>query len=442
MPAAYRHLFVTKRYKGLRGGRGAGRSWLAATALIAHARTSCERVLCTREYQTTIRESVHHLLRARIEGLGLAKEFDITDISIRHLRSKSEFIFKGLRYDPQGIKSLEGITKVWIEEARTVSRESLIILDPTLRNSSEIWATWNPEDSEDAIEAFFADKDETDKVVVTTTWRDNPFFPEDLQKLRAHDEALAKATGDWDAYNWVWEGQFRKISEAAVFRRRVVVEAFETPPGARFFHGADWGFANDPTALIRCYMSGEPDGKHLWIDEEIFGFGVDIDETPALFGRIPTSRAWPIKADCSRPETINYIKRAGFNIVGADKWSGSVEDGIAYLKGFVCIHIHDRCKNMIEEAKLYSYKKDRLTDEVLPVLVDAHNHGWDAVRYALGDYIKAKGRVIVSAAALARAQQPSGVGFMPSNPGAPSSSGGLGISDAALERMNNLQRGW
>lgn len=393
VPPAYAPAFRPKRYKGLRGGRGAARSWTAATALLAKARSYHRRVLCTREYQATIKDSVHQLLRTRIEGMGLVKEFRITENSVRHEITGSDFIFKGLRHDPQGIKSLEGVTDVWIEEAASVSGESLLILDPTIRaDGSEIWATWNPEDSEDPIEKFFANAPDEDKVVIKTTFRDNPFFPSTLEKQRANALEIAKRTGDFEIYNWIWEGEFRKISSRFVFRKRVIVEDFDTPANVDFKHGADWGFANDPTALVRCYMTDALDGKHLWIDREAFGTGVEIDETPQLFDTIPTARRWAIKADSARPETISYMKRKGFNISAASKWSGSVEDGIAYLKGFVCIHIHrNNCPRMIEEARLYSYKVDRVTQEVLPVLVDAYNHGWDAVRYALDGYITGSG---------------------------------------------------
>lgn len=362
------------------------------------------RILCTREYQTSIQESVHQTLRSRITDIGVGNEFHITDRSIKCVLTNSEFFFKGLRHDPEGIKSLEGITDVWIEEAHSVSANSLTILDPTIRTEgSQIVATWNTEDPEAPIEEFFKLVDPDDAVVVDSNYKDNPFFPAVLEKQRARAEQLANETGDWDAYNWIWLGHYRKISDACVFGRRVVVEAFETPENARFFHGADWGFANDPTALVRCFISVEADGKHLWIDQEAFGYKVELDETPALFDQISTSRKWPIKADSSRPETISYIHRSHFNIKAADKWPGSVEDGIAYLKSFVKIHIHVRCKHMIEEAKLYSYKKDRFSGEVLPILVDAYNHGWDAVRYALGDYIIHKKPIVFGKAALERA---------------------------------------
>ncbi len=105
----------------------------------------------------------------------------------------------------------------------------------------------------------------------------------------------------------------------------------------------------------------------------------------------PGSRSWPIYADRSRPETISYMARQSFNISAADKWPGSLEDGVAHLKGFVRIHIHERCKHMQQEARLYSYKVDRVTGVVLPIICDSWNHGWDAVRYGLNGYIQKRG---------------------------------------------------
>jgi phage terminase large subunit len=119
--------------------------------------------------------------------------------------------------------------------------------------------------------------------------------------------------------------------------------------------------------------------------------GVEIDNTPKLFEKISTARSWPIKADCSRPETISYVRRAGFNIAPAEKWTGCEEDGIAHLKYFKQIHIHQRCRHLLTEARLYSYKVDKNTGEVLPVLVDKHNHCWDAIRYALDGFIQRRG---------------------------------------------------
>jgi len=132
--------------------------------------------------------------------------------------------------------------------------------------------------------------------------------------------------------------------------------------------------------------------NRLYVEYEAFGHGVELDELPALYDSIPLSRSWPIKADCSRPETISYLaKRKGFNISAAEKWQGSIEDGIAYLKSFDKIVIHPRCRHTAEEFKLYSYKVDPKTNEVLPIIVDKYNHGIDAIRYSLDGYITQAG---------------------------------------------------
>ena len=153
----------------------------------------------------------------------------------------------------------------------------------------------------------------------------------------------------------------------------------------RFYHGADWGFANDPTTLIRCFI----DGKRLYIDREAWGIGVEIDNTPALFDTIDTARKWPIKADCARPETISYMRRQGFKVSAAKKWAGSIEDGIEFLKTFEII-IHPRCQHTIDEFNHYSYKVDKQTGDILPQIVDANNHLCDSLRYSMDGLIKGK----------------------------------------------------
>jgi phage terminase large subunit len=239
---------------------------------------------------------------------------------------------------------------------------------------------------------------------VHVNWSDNPWFPPELELERQYALQLIREAKDDDErvqlqadYDHVWEGAYQTRSDAAVFRRRVIVEDFDDPPEKTRLHlGADWGFANDPTALIRFWITHHRDERgqayqELWLSHEAFGYRAEIDETPDLFDKVPGSRHWPIKADAARPETISYMRRQGFNISGAEKWPGSVEDGIAHVKGFRRIHIHTRCKRMQEEARLYAYKIDRVTGEVLPILVDAHNHGWDAVRYGLDGYIQRRG---------------------------------------------------
>jgi phage terminase large subunit len=127
--------------------------------------------------------------------------------------------------------------------------------------------------------------------------------------------------------------------------------------------------------------------------------GVDLDETPALFDTIETARSWPIRADNARPETISFMKRRGFHISGAKKWAGSIEDGIEYLKSLDIV-IHPRCRHTIDEFNHYSYKIDKQTGDVLPVVVDAWNHCIDALRYSQDGLIKGRGAMQINPAAL------------------------------------------
>lgn len=381
IPAVFKALWEPKRYKIYYGGRGGAKSWAFARTLIIMSLRSRLRILCVREFQTSMADSVHKLLCDQISALKLDGYFKVTRSGIVNILG-SEFIFKGISTNTQEIKSLEGVDICWVEEAQAVSETSWELLIPTIRKEgSEIWVSFNPVEEEDATYRRFVLSPPPGSVVVKVGYRDNPYFPD---TLRGEMEACLAA--DPDAYDWIWEGNCRKISEAQIFKGRYVVEAFDTPAGVRFFHGADWGFAQDPTVLVRSFIK---DGK-LYVDAEAYGVGVELDETPALFESVPTARKWPIRADGARPETIRHMLRRGFNIRAAKKWPGSVEDGIAALKGFAKIVIHPRCKHTAEEFRLYSFKVDKTSGDILPIIIDAHNHCIDALRYSLDGFIRNK----------------------------------------------------
>lgn len=372
------------------------------------------RILCVRELQNSIQESVHKLIADRIEGLGLSAFYDVQKDRILGTNG-TEIIFAGIKTDPGKIKSTEGINICFVEEAEKVSETSWKVLIPTIRGpGSEIWICFNPREATDATYKRFALRLPPLARRITINWDDNPWFPAELELERRYAISLINEAADDDErsqaqadYDHVWEGACQQHSNASIFRRRVIIEDFPEPPErTRIHYGADWGFANDPTALIRFWTTekmidvlGE-DGitrpvaaQELWISHEAYGYRVDIDELPKLFETVPGSRLWPMKGDSARPETISYVAKQGFNLTAAEKWPGSVEDGIAHLKGFVKIHIHSRCKKMQEEARLYAYKVDRITNEVLPIVLDKNNHGWDAVRYGLDGYIQRRGAV-------------------------------------------------
>ena len=380
-------LFHPSRYKVFYGGRGGAKSWAFAQALVLLAMQKPLRILCARELQVSIADSVHKLLADIIERMGLGSRFEVTKQAIRSING-TEFIFKGLRHNATEIKSLEGVDICWVEEGQSVSKESWDLLIPTIRKEgSEIWISFNPGRPDDETYKRFVLEPPDEAVVVKVGYQDNPWFPDTLRKEMEYCRRVSPAD-----FQHIWEGEPSVLTEAQVFKGRYIIEPFETPENARFFHGADWGFANDPTALVRCFI----DGDRLYVDQEAYGIGVELDETPQLFDSIPTVHKWPIKADSARPETISFMRKRGYNITAAKKWSGSVEDGLAVLKSFEKIVVHPRCRHTAEEFSLYSYKVDKNNGDVLPVLVDAWNHCIDALRYALDGYIHGQGPLKIS----------------------------------------------
>jgi len=182
---------------------------------------------------------------------------------------------------------------------------------------------------------------------------------------------------DPEKYAHVWLGEYQRNSEARVFRNWRIEEC-EPPVGATFRLGADFGFSIDPSCLLRCWI----EGHNLYVDYEAYRIGCEIDQLPDLFMSVPDAERWPLVADTSRPETISYLRRNGLpKIQAAVKGARSVEEGVSFLQSYDII-VHPRCRHLIDELTLYSYKVDPLTDEVLPALDDKDNHLIDALRYA------------------------------------------------------------
>lgn len=396
IPAAYEFLYEKARYKVAYGGRGKAASWSFARVLVYRVLVEQHRVMCTRDVQNSIEESVYQLLVDQIQSLGYAKFFDITKTHIRSKLSGSVIFFRGLNDKTvDNAKSMEGVTIVWCAEAHKMGKKSWKVLRPTIRaGGSEIWVDYNPDEEEQATHQMFAIKPPNNAIIRHINFDQNPFFPAELEEERQESlRAIAEARDDEEReqaqldYNNVWLGHCRKISMAAIFGARTHFEDFETPADANFYHGMDFGYSDDPAAVIRCFES--PDQTILYIDAEAFGYGVEQDELPQLLDQITTTRKYPIYADSSRPETISHVKARGFDISAAEKGPGSVEDGVSFIKSYKKVVIHKtKCPNMVAEAKNYKWKIDKNTGLPLKIIVDAHNHGWDATRYALWRRIK------------------------------------------------------
>jgi phage terminase large subunit len=380
------------RYFALVGGRGSAKSYSVAATLILRAAAKPLRILCAREIQKSIKDSVKRLLDDTIERAGLQGFFTSTDTEIRG-KNGSLILFAGLRTNIDSIKSMEGIDICWVEEAQTVSQSSLDILIPTIRKpESQIYFTWNPKYPTDPVDKMFLPDDLPPKTrFLRVNWDQNPWFPDVLKAEMEYDKRR-----DPDKYKHVWLGGYVSNSEARVFRNWRI-EEFETPAEVTHRFGADWGFASDPTVLIRCHVVN----RTIYVDHEAYRVGCEIMDTPDLFLTVPESEKWPIIADSARPETISHMQRHGFpKIMSAIKGPKSVEEGIEWLKSYDIV-VHPRCQHTIDELTCYSYKTDPLTGVVLPVLADRDNHLIDALRYACEAIRRAAPRKAVEVTPLA-----------------------------------------
>lgn len=361
----FRHLFW-------KGGRGAAKSRSVATGLVIQATERHERVLCGREVQKSIKDSVKRLLDDEIDRLGLRSVFDSTETEIRG-PNDSLFLFSGVRGNANAIKSIEGITTFWGEEAQGFSQASIDTLVPTIRapGSRLIW-TYNPDLPTDPVDVM-AHNPPPNSIVRQVNYFDNKWFPPELRAEMEWDRGR-----DIDKYRHIWLGEYRQNSEARVFKNWRI-ESFESDPNAEYRLGADFGFSIDPSCALRCYI----EGRTIFIDHEAYGLNVEIVNLPSLFMTIPLAEKWWMTADSSRPETISHLRNNGFpRIRPAIKGARSVEEGVEFLKSYDLV-VHPRCQHLIDELTLYSYKLDTLTGQVTPVLADKDNHMIDALRYAV-----------------------------------------------------------
>lgn len=367
-------------YRALYGGRGGGKSQGAARVAAAWGMAERLRILCVREFQASIPESFHAELKEAIsQHPRLSAHYDVGRDYLRG-RNGTEFIFRGIRRNEQSIKSLANIDLTIVEEAEDVPESSWLTLEATVfrRTKSELWALWNPRDEGSPVDKRFIQDPPESLRTAKINHSDNPFFPSALEALRKREQQrLDPAT-----YAHVWEGDYLRNSDAQIFAGRFRVSEFE--PGADWhgpYQGIDWGFSQDPTFATRCWIHND----RLWIEYEARKVGLELDHTADFIkASIPGFDRYATRCDNARPESISYVRNHGLpRAVACKKGKGSVEDGIEHMKSYAEIIVHPRCTEVAKEFRLYSYKVDRLSGDVLPVIVDAHNHGIDSIRYGL-----------------------------------------------------------
>jgi len=248
------------RYKVAYGGRGSAKSWSFARALLIRGVESPTRVLCCRELQKSIGESVHQLLSDQIDSLNLGYYYTVTNTEIRG-KNGTSFGYAGLRHNASGLKSYEGVDISWIEEAQTASKRSLEILIPTIRKEgSEIWVSFNPELEDDEAYKRFVLHQPHDSIVVKVNWQDNPWFPEvlklELEELKERDP---------DAFLHVWEGHCRSVLEGAIYAKELRQAKLEERIGAvpynptkpvHTFWDLGWNSVTGKTAITMAQANG------------------------------------------------------------------------------------------------------------------------------------------------------------------------------------------
>jgi phage terminase large subunit len=386
-PEKLKQLFSASRYKVLYGGRGGAKSWGVARALLIKGVQEPIRVLCAREFQTSIKDSVHKLLCDQIEALQLLSFYEITQANIKG-KNGTEFAFAGLKNNISNIKSFEGVDVCWVEEAQTVSRLSWNVLIPTIRKEkSEIWVSFNPELETDETYQRFVMKPPDDCIQLKVNWSDNPWFPE---TLRLEKDALKER--DLEAYNQVWEGLCRQTVDGAIFASemqqaekdgRITRVAYDATKPVHAVFDLGWSdstaiwflqFVGMETRLIRYIEDSQKTISYYLATMQTFGYVYDIiwlphdaeNKTLAAAGR-----------------SINDIVRAaGYktNILPRVPVADSINAARTIFPS--CYFDREHAADGITCLRHYRYEVDPDTGQFSRTpLHDHYSHGADAFRY-------------------------------------------------------------
>ena len=380
-------LFEKSRYKVLYGGRGGAKSWGVARALLILAAKDTLRVLCAREFQTSLKDSVHKLLCDQIQALGLETFYDVTQATIR-AKNGSDFNFVGLKNNVANVKSYEGVDICWVEEAQTVSRSSWNTLVPTIRKeNSEIWITFNPELETDETFQRFVVHAPDNAIVRKINWSDNPWFP---QTLREEKDQLKLR--DIQAYNNVWEGLCRVTVDGAIFADQMQQAEFDgritkvpydasKPVHAVFDlgwadHTAIWfvQFIGMETRLIRYIQDTQKTMTHYLATLQTFGYVYDTIWLPH------DAKNKTLAAAGMTIEDI--VRNSGFKTRVLDRVPTVDSINAARTIFPKCYFDRENTAEGLQCLRHYRYEVDPDTKQFSRnPLHDHYSHGADAFRY-------------------------------------------------------------
>jgi len=385
-PAALRFLFEPSRYKVAYGGRGGAKSWGIARALLILGASKPTRILCAREVQKSIRESVHQLLKDQIEALGLSSFYDAFDGEIRGCNG-SLFIFAGLKHNVANIKSKEAVDIAWVEEAQAVSKSSWDTLIPTIRKEgSEIWVSFNPELDTDETYRRFVLNPPSGAAVVKVNWSDNPWFPDVLRAEKDHLKVI-----DEDAYLTVWEGHCKAVLDGAIYANEVRRATSEN----RFTR-----VPVDSTKPVHTFWDlGRRDKTAIWFAQQV-GFEyrlVDYYENrghalahylkelkarPYVYGETWLPHDAENELLASELTIEQQVRAHGFDVRIVPNIR--VVDGIEAARAVFakCWFDQERCADGITNLRRYRYDVNPDTGQYARTpLHDEASHGADAFRY-------------------------------------------------------------
>jgi phage terminase large subunit len=364
----------------LYGGRGGAKSDSVAKIAIMESFIDNGVILCGREIQKTVKDSLHSSIVAEIENLGLSAFFEVTNTEIRNIKTGASFIFAGFKSNITNIKSIKNLRVVVAEEAENISQDSWATILPTPRYKQvRFYVVFNTRFEKDPTWQEFVVREDDRTLKIKIGYQDNPWFPDSLERQRLRD-----LRGDPGRYRWIWEGEFLTISDASIFGKKLVVRRFDESKLGDPLIGGDWGFSVDPTAIIEAYSYE----RTLYIRNCASKVGLELDDTADwILHNIPKAAQYTSRYDNARPETISKIKRTIPLAMACTKGKGSVEDGIAHILSYDEIVIHPDAEACYPELASYSYKKDRY-DKLTAIPNDKDNHYADALRYALEPVIR------------------------------------------------------
>ena len=374
------------------GGSSSGKSFFICQKIILDNLDGCNWLVC-RNVARTIRKSVYNEICKAISRMGLREYFKVnaSDMVITNLLNGKQILFAGLD-DPEKVKSItpaDGVLeRVFVEEATEVKREAILQLKKRLRGrspkSKHILLAFNP-----ILKTHFIYKDyfggwqddenvyeDKDLLIVKTTYKDNIFLTDE-------DRRLLEDESDPYFYNVYTLGNWGVLGHVIFKNWRVEDLKEQIPSFDRIRQGCDFGFSDDPNALIKVHVDRAR--KKLYVFDEWYQAGMNDDELLRICRNFCGNQY--LICDSAEPKTIDFLATNNIKAVGAVKGADSINRGIRWLQSYeIIIDVH--CQNFKNEVEQYHWQEDKYGNAMAKP-VDENNHLIDALRYALNDEILA-----------------------------------------------------